>query len=143
MIKIILFTILIGSVFAQDVVKEGDNQKTEKKSKKITLYQYEKTFNDMIHKVKRMNIELKNVKDQKTAKRVLINIERLSEQLLVLIQKLEEMGPPNPDYMLTIEKKYGPKMQAAVLEFSTIMTDLEKKEYASDILVALSWMKGR
>ena len=34
-------------------------------------------------------------------------------------------------------------MQAAVLEFSTIMTDLEKKEYASDILVALSWMKGR
>ena len=143
MIKIILFATLLGSVFAQDMAEKNDNQKTEKDSKKITLYQYEKTFNDMIHKVKRMNIELKNIKDEKTAKKILINIEKLSEQLLVTVQKLEEMGAPDPDWMLTIEKKYGPKMQAAVLEFSTIMTDLEKKEYASDILVALSWMKGR
>ena len=133
MIGIILFIIMFGIAFPTGENIE-DNFKTPEKVLSKNIYEYEKIFEEMIYKINRLSQELKYIKDEQTAKRASVNIKRLLEQLAALDRKLQKIGIPSSDDMLAIEKKYGDRMKAAIEDFSNKMVELEKKEYALDIM---------
>ena len=133
MIRVILFTIILGVVFtANDDVQ--DVIKSPKKASSSNIYEYEKIFEQMIYKINRLNQELKYVKDEQTAKKASANISRLLDQLATLDKKIQKIGIPSSEDMQKIEKKYGDRMKSAIGGFSNTVMQLEKKEYASEIL---------
>ena len=73
--NIILLTLIVSTLFAGNASNEIES--IQKKNQKMPkLYDYEKLIKDMIYRLGRVNSDLKYVKDEKTAKRVISSVKR-------------------------------------------------------------------
>ena len=128
----ILIILIFSGLFAVDA-----GYKIESIQKKQTMpreYDYEKLIKDMIYRLDRINSDLKYVKDEKTAKRVVTSIKRNFTQFNSLNKKMANMPAPSLEIQEKLRKKYDADFTASASEFTSLIAELATKEYAAELM---------
>ena len=128
----ILIILIFSGLFAVDAGYEIES--IQKKQTMPREYDYEKLIKDMIYRLDRINSDLKYVKDEKTAKRVVTSIKRNFTQFNSLNKKMANMPAPSLEIQEKLRKKYDADFTASASEFTSLIAELATKEYAAELL---------
>lgn len=128
----ILIILIFSGLFAVDAGYEIES--IQKKQTMPREYDYEKLIKDMIYRLDRINSDLKYVKDEKTAKRVVTSIKRNFTQFNSLNKKMANMPAPSLEIQEKLRKKYDADFTASASEFTSLIAELATKEYASELM---------
>ena len=128
----ILIILIFSGLFAVDAGYEIDS--IQKKQTMPREYDYEKLIKDMIYRLDRINSDLKYVKDEKTAKRVVTSIKRNFTQFNSLNKKMANMPAPSLEIQEKLRKKYDADFTASASEFTSLIAELATKEYAAELM---------
>ena len=131
--NMILLTLIVSTLFAGNASNDIESIQ-QKNQKMLKLYDYEKLIKDMIYRLDRINSDLKYVKDEKTAKRVLSSVKRNFTQFNSLNKKMANMPPPSLDIQEKLRKKYDADFTASASEFQGLIAELATKEYAAELM---------
>ena len=91
----------------------------------------------MIFRLGRINSDLKYVKDEKTAKRVISSVKRNFTQFNRLRKKMENMPQPSLEIQDKLRKKYNAEITALADEFQKLVSELASNEYAAELMQAI------
>ena len=128
----ILIILIFSGLFAVDAGYEIES--IQKKQTMPREYDYEKLIKDMIYRLDRINSDLKYVKDEKTAKRVVTSVKRNFTQFNSLNKKMANMPAPSLEIQEKLRKKYDADFTASASEFTSLIAELATKEYASELM---------
>ena len=128
----ILIILIFSGLFAVDAGYEIESM--QKKQTMPREYDYEKLIKDMIYRLDRINSDLKYVKDEKTAKRVVTSIKRNFTQFNSLNKKMANMPAPSLEIQEKLRKKYDADFTASASEFTSLIAELATKEYAAELM---------
>ena len=128
----ILIILIFSGLFAVDAGYEIESM--QKKQTMPREYDYEKLIKDMIYRLDRINSDLKYVKDEKTAKRVVTSVKRNFTQFNSLNKKMANMPAPSLEIQEKLRKKYDADFTASASEFTSLIAELATKEYASELM---------
>ena len=128
----ILIILIFSGLFAVDAGYEIESM--QKKQIMPREYDYEKLIKDMIYRLDRINSDLKYVKDEKTAKRVVTSIKRNFTQFNSLNKKMANMPAPSLEIQEKLRKKYDADFTASASEFTSLIAELATKEYAAELM---------
>ena len=128
----ILIILIFSGLFAVDAGYEIES--IQKKQTMPREYDYEKLIKDMIYRLDRINSDLKYVKDEKTAKRVVTSIKRNFTQFNSLNKKMANMPAPSLEIQEKLRKKYDADFTASASEFTCLIAELATKEYAAELM---------
>ena len=128
----ILIILIFSGLFAVDAGYEIES--IQKKQTMPREYDYEKLIKDMIYRLDRINSDLKYVKDEKTAKRVVTSIKRNFTQFNSLNKKMANMPAPSLEIQEKLRKKYDADFTASASEFTSLIAELANKEYAAELM---------
>jgi len=128
----ILIILIFSGLFAMDAGYEIESM--QKKQTMPREYDYEKLIKDMIYRLDRINSDLKYVKDEKTAKRVVTSIKRNFTQFNSLNKKMANMPAPSLEIQEKLRKKYDADFTASASEFTSLIAELATKEYAAELM---------
>ena len=134
--NIILLTLIVSTLFAGNASNEIESIQ-QKNQKMLKLYDYEKLIKDMIFRLGRINSDLKYVKDEKTAKRVISSVKRNFTQFNSLNKKMANMPPPSLEIQDKLRKKYDAEFTALANEFQKLVLELASNEYAAGLMQAI------
>ena len=131
--NIILLSLIVSGLFA--VNTSNEIEPTQQKNQKMPReYDYEKLIKDMIYRLDRINSDLKYVKDEKTAKRVVSSVKRNFTQFNSLNKKMANMPAPSIEIQDKLRKKYDADFTASASEFQGLIAELATKEYAAELM---------
>ena len=134
--NMILLTLIVSTLFAGNA--SNDIESIQQKNQKMPkLYDYEKLIKDMIFRLGRINSDLKYVKDEKTAKRVISSVKRNFTQFNRLRKKMENMPQPSLEIQDKLRKKYNAEITALADEFQKLVSELASNEYAAELMQAI------
>ena len=128
----ILIILIFFGLFEVDAGYEIESM--QKKQTMPREYDYEKLIKDMIYRLDRINSDLKYVKDEKTAKRVVTSIKRNFTQFNSLNKKMANMPAPSLEIQEKLRKKYDADFTASASEFTSLIAELATKEYAAELM---------
>ena len=128
----ILIILIFSGLFAVDAGYEIES--IQKKQTMPREYDYEKLIKDMIYRLDRINSDLKYVKDEKTAKRVVTSVKRNFTQFNSLNKKMANMPAPSLEIQEKLRKKYDADFTASASEFTSLIAELATKEYAAELM---------
>lgn len=128
----ILIILIFSGLFAVDAGYEIES--IQKKQTMPREYDYEKLIKDMIYRLDRINSDLKYVKDEKTAKRVVTSVKRNFTQFNSLNKKMANMPAPSIEIQEKLRKKYDADFTASASEFTSLIAELATKEYAAELM---------
>ena len=128
----VLIILIFSGLFAVDAGYEIES--IQKKQTMPREYDYEKLIKDMIYRLDRINSDLKYVKDEKTAKRVVTSVKRNFTQFNSLNKKMANMPAPSLEIQEKLRKKYDADFTASASEFTSLIAELATKEYASELM---------
>ena len=131
--NMILLTLIVSTLFAGNASNDIESIQ-QKNQKMLKLYDYEKLIKDMIYRLDRINSDLKYVKDEKTAKRVVSSIKRNFTQFNSLNKKMANMPAPSLEIQKKLRKKYDADFTASASEFQGLIAELATKEYAAELM---------
>ena len=97
------------------------------------VFSYEEEPKYISH-TKYVENDLKYVKDEKTAKRVVRSIKRNFTQFNSLNKKMANMPAPSLDIQEKLRKKYDADFTASASEFTSLIAELATKEYAAELM---------
>ena len=91
----------------------------------------------MIYRLGRVNSDLKYVKDEKTAKRVISSVKRNFIQFNSLNKEMANMPAPSLEIQDKLRKKYDAEFTALANEFQKLVSELASNEYAAELMQAI------
>ena len=126
----ILIILIFSGLFAVDAGYEIGQYRKQTMPRE---YDYEKLIKDMIYRLDRINSDLKYVKDEKTAKRVVTSIKRNFTQFNSLNKKMANMPAPSLEIQEKL-RKIRCRFTASASEFTSLIAELATKEYAAELM---------
>lgn len=95
---------------------------------------FDSLFQETIKTLDKLSSVLSNVKDRKTADEAKPDFEKAAKSMTDLKKRTEKLGEPSKDQKDEMEKKYKPKMEAAIKALQSGMVRVQKLEGGTDIV---------